>query len=296
MKATICAVALFVLVAMSASVQAAESLAAARELYASAAYADALVMLNGLASSATTPEERQSIDLYRTLCLVAVGRTSDADRAIEAMIQRDPLYRPSAEDLSPRLRSAFDEVRKRLLPSIIQNEYAEAKAAFDRKDFAAAATGFDGVLRGIADPGISAIAAAPPLSDLRMLASGFKDLSVKFTPPPPAPPEPAAAKARPPVKSVYAAEDAGVVAPVAVEQKVPKFPATVTRLTTGVIELVIDETGAVQSEMMRMSIDPNYDRLLLSAAAKWHYRPAMLDGAPVKFLKRLSITVSPTAP
>jgi hypothetical protein len=294
MKATTCAVALFVLVAMSVSVQAAESLAAARELYASAAYADALVMLNGLASSATTPEERQSIDLYRTLCLVAVGRTSDADRAIEAMIQRDPLYRPSAEDLSPRLRSAFDDVRKRLLPSIIQNEYAEAKAAFDRKDFAAAATGFDGVLRGIADPGISAIAAAPPLSDLRMLATGFKDLSVKFTPPPPAPP-PEPAKARP-VKSVYAAEDAGVAPPVAIEQKVPKFPATVTRTTSGVIELVIDETGAVQSEMMRMSIDPAYDKMLLSAAAKWHYRPAMLDGAPVKFLKRLSISVSPTAP
>jgi hypothetical protein len=295
MKATTCAVALFVLVAMSVSVRAAESLAAARELYASAAYADALVMLNGLASSATTSEERQSIDLYRTLCLVAVGRTSDADRAIEAMIQRDPLYRPSAEDLSPRLRSAFDEVRKRLLPSIIQNEYAEAKAAFDRKDFPAAAAGFDGVLRGIADPGISAIAAAPPLSDLRMLATGFKDLSVKFTPPPPAPaPEPA--KARPVVKSVYAAEDAGVVPPVAIEQKVPKFPATVTRSISGVIELVIDETGAVQSEMMRMPIDSAYDKMLLSAAAKWHYRPAMLNGAPVKFLKRLSISVSPTAP
>ena len=36
MKATTCAVALFVLVAMSVSVKAAESLAAARELYASA--------------------------------------------------------------------------------------------------------------------------------------------------------------------------------------------------------------------------------------------------------------------
>ena len=146
------------------------------------------MMLNGLAPAAKAPDERQSIDLYRTLCLVALGRTSDADRAIEAMIQRDPLYRASADDLSPRLRSAFDDVRKRLLPAIIQKEYADAKAAFDKQDFAVAAAGFDGVLKGIADPGISAIAAVPPLSDLRTLATGFKDLSVKFTPPPPAPP------------------------------------------------------------------------------------------------------------
>jgi hypothetical protein len=293
MKATTCAVALFVLVAMSVSVHADGSLAAARDLYASAAYDDALVMLNGLASAATSPEERQSIDLYRTLCLVAVGRTSDADRAIEALIQRDPLYRPSAEDLSPRLRSAFDDVRKRLLPSIIQKEYAEARAAFDTKDFAAAAAGFEDVLKGIADPGISAMAAAPPLSDLRTLAAGFKDLSVKFTPPPPAPPDPKPARQ---VRSVYSAEDAGVVAPVAIEQKVPKFPAAVLRPLTGIIELVIDETGAVQSEMMRLSIDSAYDKLVLSAAAKWRYRPATMDGVPVKFLKRLSISVSPSAP
>ena len=62
------------------------------------------------------------------------------------------------------------------------------------------------------------------------------------------------------------------------------------------IELVIDETGAVQSEMMRLSIDPTFDKLVLSAAAKWQYRPATVDGVPVKFLKRLSISVSPTAP
>jgi hypothetical protein len=35
---------------------------------------------------------------------------------------------------------------------------------------------------------------------------------------------------------------------------------------------------------------------VLTAAAKWQYRPATMDGVPVKFLKRLSITVAPTAP
>jgi hypothetical protein len=293
MKAATCAVALFVLVAIPVCVHAEGSLAAARELYASAAYDDALAMLNGLTSAAKAPEERQSIDLYRTLCLVALGRSSDADHAIEAMIQRDPLYRASADDVSPRLRSAIVDVRKRLLPSIIQNEYAEAKAAFDKQDFPAATAGFEGVLKGIADPDISAFAAVPPLSDLRTLAGGFKDLSVKLTPPPAPPPEP---KPERPVRSLYSADDAGVVAPVAIEQKVPKFPAAVVRPVTGMLELVIDETGAVQSEMMRVPIEPAFDKLVLSAAAKWQYRPATLDGRPVKFMKRLSISVSPTAP
>ena len=291
MRITTCAIALFVLVIIPARVHADGTLAAARELYASAAYDDALAMLNGLASIAEAPDERQSIDLYRTLCLVALGRTSDADRAIETMIQRDPLYRASSDDLSPRLRSAFGDVRKRLLPSIIQKEYAEAKAAFDKKDFAAATAGFDGVLKGIADPDISQAAAVPPLSDLRTLAAGFKDLSVKFTPPPAPAPE---AKPVRPARSMYSVEDTGVVAPVAIEQKVPKFPAAVVRPVTGMIELVIDETGAVQSEMMRVPIEPTFDKLVLSAAARWRYRPATLDGVPVKFLKRLSITVSPT--
>jgi hypothetical protein len=276
------------------------SLASARELYASAAYDDALEMLNGLAPAAKVAEERQSIDLYRALCLVALGRTSDADHAIEAMVQRDPLYHASADDLSPRLRSAFDDVRKRMLPSIIQKEYADAKAAFDNQDFPVAAAGFDSVLKGLADPGVAAVASLPPLSDLRTLAAGFKDLSVKFTPPPAPPVVVAAPKPVKALKSLYTAEDAvataGVMAPVAIDQKVPKFPGAVVRTSTGIVELLIDETGAVQSAIMRMSIDSGYDRMVLSAAAKWRYRPATVDGVPVKFMKRLSISVSPTAP
>jgi hypothetical protein len=292
MRITTCAVALFVLVIIPGRVHAEGTLAAARELYASAAYDDALDMLNGLMPAAKAPDERQSIDLYRTLCLVALGRNADADRAIEAMIMRDPLYRASIDDLSPRLRSAFGDVRKRLLPAIIQKQYADSKAAFDKKDFATAAVGFEGVLKGIADPDISALAGVPPLSDLRTLSTGFRDLSAKSV----APPEPLPAPVAPPrpVKTMFSADDAGVVGPVAIQQKVPRYPVAVLRPITGMIEMVIDATGAVQSEMMRVPIDPTFDKLVLAAATKWKYQPAMMDGMPVKFLKRLTITVSPT--
>jgi hypothetical protein len=40
-------------------------------------------------------------------------------------------------------------------------------------------------------------------------------------------------------------------------------------------------------------IDPAYNRLLLNVAKTWMYRPARLDGAPVKFRKRIQITLTP---
>ena len=79
--------------------------------------------------------------------------------------------------MSPRVKSTFVEVRRRVLPTIIQQKYTEAKTAFDRKDFVAAGDGFTQVLRVLDDPDLVAVASQPPLADMRTLARGFKDLS-----------------------------------------------------------------------------------------------------------------------
>ena len=42
------------------------------------------------------------------------------------MLMRQPLYRAPREELSPRVVSAFENARKRILPEIIQKEYADA--------------------------------------------------------------------------------------------------------------------------------------------------------------------------
>ena len=139
------------------------SLAAARTLYASAEYGGALDMLNGLLSQNPPATDRQSIELYRALCLVAVGNSTEASRIIEGMITEDPLYRPASDDVPPRLRSAFTDARRRLLPAIVQQAYVGAKGAFDKKDYAAAAAGFTQVLAGLSDPDIESASAQPPL-------------------------------------------------------------------------------------------------------------------------------------
>jgi hypothetical protein len=295
MRNTICALVLMLAVVFSASLHGEASLSEARDLYVSASYDDALAMLSGLSNGSRSMEERQSIDLYRTLCLFALGRSADAERVIEGILMREPLYRAASDELSPRVQTAFQTARKRILPAMIQKQYAEAKAAFDKQDFPVASKGFADVLKSIGDPDIASVTGAPPLSDIRTLATSFRDLSVKLAAPPEAPkvePRPL----RRPVKSVYSAEDRDVAPPMAMQQRVPKYPANVTRPLSGVLAFIVDESGTVQGPMMEVGIDSAYDQMVISAAKKWQYQPAMLEGKPVKYIKRLNITVSVAPP
>src|SRR6185312_9268624 len=92
---------------------------------------------------------------------------------------------------SPRILSAFESGRQRVLPTIMQRKYAHAKARFDKQEFPAALAEFDQVLKVLNSPEVADAASRPPLSDLRALATGFRDLSARAIPPPP----PAAAQA-----------------------------------------------------------------------------------------------------
>src|SRR5688572_1706928 len=169
----ICAV---IVLAASAGTARADDLATARDLYASAAYEEALAALNRARAAGVTPSDSFAVEQYRAFCLLALGRSTEAQAAIEGLVAANPLYQP-ASDVSPRVRTAFSEVRRRMLPTIIPQQYAQAKAAFDKKDFAAAAAGFTSVLKVLGDPDVSHAAAQPPLSDLRTLATGFQELS-----------------------------------------------------------------------------------------------------------------------
>jgi TonB family protein len=273
----------------------AASLSEARELYAAAAYGEALTMLDALLQTTQAVEERQGIALYRVLCLVALGRRADADRAMAEMIQRDPLYRPTADDIPPRMRAAFVEARRRLLPPIIQQDYAAAKGAFERKEFGTAARAFTHVLKVIAEPDLTAEASVPPLSDLRTLAEGFRDLSATAA----ESPSVRATASRAPSSSpettdpnrIYAAGDSRVVPAAVLKQQVPRFRAKASGPAEGVVEVIIDAAGRVETARMVRALDAHYDAQVVSAAKGWQYRPATVNGAPVRFRKQVRISV-----
>lgn len=293
---------LVVLFAAAAGVAGAQdSVDAARELYAAAAYEDALAVLNRLHPGDRPAIEARSIEQYRAFCLLALGRGPEAERAIASVVTADPLYQPQQADVSPRLRSMFTDVRRRLLPGIVQQRYGEAKTAYDRKDFATAAAGFKEVLAMLADADVAASANQPPLADIKTLAAGFRDLAVNAAAPPPPPPVVAAAPPPlPPVpvradpNRIYGSADGNVVPPLVVRQELPPFPIAVTTPMQGAMDVVIDESGAVMATSMRTSVSPMYDSHALAAAKSWRYRPATLNGAPVKYRKTIQIAIAPT--
>ena len=271
-------------------------LTAARDLYASARYDEALAVLSGLPSDVVATD-RKSIEQYRSLCLLALGRSSEAESAIAAVITADPLFMPGESDASPRVRAAFSEVRQRLLPQIASTRYAAAKAAYDRKEYSSAESQFRGLLALLDDPQMGG-----RLPDLRTLATGFLDLSSAAAAPPPepkkieapAPPPMAAAPPSAPRESkIWGADDAGVTLPVAIRQDVPRVPTTISAQARerAILEVLIDEQGRVINLNLRLSIHPMYDPQLLAAAREWRYRPATVDGVPVKFRKLIQITV-----
>lgn len=271
-----------------------DSLATAKSLYAAAEYEAALAMLDRLTSDEIGAEVR-TVAEHRAFCLLALGRAKDAESAIAMMVGIDPMYQPSS-DLSPRLRNAFRDVRRRLLPEIAQQKYGIAKAAFAAAQFAEARDAFGETMTILNDPELGEAAQRPPLSELRVLAAGFRDLSAASIPPPPIPArEQPAVVAAPPVavvRRIYTAEDRTVVPPVARQQKIPPFPVNAATSLSGVLELLIDESGAVESAVMRVPIQARFDGQLVDAARSWVFTPATLDGTPVKYRRLVQIAVT----
>jgi hypothetical protein len=266
-------------------------LAEARELYASARYDEALAMLNSLRPDEAGLPERRSIAQYRSLCLLALGREDEAEEAIAAVITVDPLFQPSETDAAPRVRTAFSDVRERLLPEIAAERYHSAKSAFDRKDHAVAEQRFRDLLVLLDDPQMRG-----RLGDLRVLAVGFLELSAAAAALPPEPeplPEPEAPPAppAPDPDRVYIAEDEGVVQPVTIRQEMPGVPTPIRHQVRdrGLLEIIIDEAGRVTFMALRVGMHPVYDPMILRAVQDWRYQPATLNGVPVKFRKLIRI-------
>lgn len=270
-------------------------IAEARELYASARYDEALAVLNNLRTDDGALAERKSIAQYKSLCLLALGREDEAEEAIAAVITADPLFQPSESEAAPRVRAAFSDVRERLLPEIAAARYNTAKAAYDRKEYKKAEQQFTELMMLLDDPQMRG-----RLSDLRVLASGFLELSTAAAAPPPPPPQPEPEPVKEPVpppppvpdpNRVYLPEDEGVRPPVTIRQDVPNIPSAIRFQVRdrGLLEIVIDELGRVTFMALRVGIHPQYDPMLLQAAKDWKYQPATLNGVPVKFRKLIRI-------
>lgn len=308
--------------ARPARAQVPASLEGAMSLYAAAAYDDSLAMLDRLPTAGIEPTARVSIDHYRMLCLLALGRTADAEGVIASLLDLHPTYRIAEGDASPRVMKVFAEARRRALPGVIDRRYQDAKRLYTAGDYAAAATGFAVVRTLLGD--VELTATDPRLTDLAQVAAGFEELcraaiaaaerrvaeaaaaadaaataarareaelaeaARKAAEPAPIPPPPSE-----PADGIYSVAHRGVVAPVVIRQDLRRWTGPLPRPEAGTplgqLEVVIDETGSVIGAAVVTSVSGFYDAVLLDSAKSWKYQPATKDGRPVKFRRVLSI-------
>jgi len=80
--------------------------------------------------------------------------------------------------------------------------------------------------------------------------------------------------------------------PVVLQQRMPAMTLEMQQITkamhsSGMIDLVIDESGNVIDATIRQSLNASFDTLMVRSARRWKYRPAMKDGVPVRYVKTL---------
>jgi len=273
----------------------------AKALYAQASYEEALVQLSGVPEA----DVADQVDQYRALCLLALGRDREARESLERLVARAPLYVVKEDDSSPKLVTMFREVRRQTLPVTAKNLYTSGRTHYDAKEFARAGEDFKqllAILEADKDLGDS-------VADLKELGEGFLKLTdaelariAAATPTPvstPAPvPVPPPAQVARETPKIYGPNDAGTVPPVDLDRTMPAWqPPSPFDHTTfrGILEIVIDERGLVESASLAQPLTPLYDAKLLDASKLWKFHPATRDGVPVKYREAIGVELRPPA-
>jgi TonB family protein len=263
-----------------------DTLEDAKAQYAAASYEEALSTLTRVASGPVA--SRVELEQYRAFCLLALGKTAEAERAIAALVAADPMYVPSQNVASPKVLSIVAEMRKKELPGVARRLLDDGRAAYKEKDFPRAQRNFD-VLRRVLDD--ASMKGRPEMEDLRAIADGFAALSVAATAPAPSP----GASAAPAPATVLHPDT--MVEAIPLQQEVPVWvpPDAIAgaREYMGAIKVRIGADGRVKSATIETPTHPGYDARILQASRQWTYRPATRNGQAVESEKVIAFQLRP---
>ncbi len=268
-------------------------------LYHDARYAEALQILDAVerdtGGNGDDAANRDAIDQYRALCLLALDRPVEARTVLRRLVERRPDYPFSADELPPRFLVVVRETQADVLPSLARAEYRAGKASYDRRAYSEAARHLRRVVSLAETDGLAPEARAS-IEDLADVARGFLGLMEGSRVEPVEPLSPAAfgapKRAAPPP---YSAADCSVTAPVALRQDLPAWWTPDPRNAfrggglRGTLEVIITESGQVEAARLVKGLHPLYDSKLLAAARRWEYRPATRDGQAVRYRKVLDV-------
>jgi TonB family protein len=157
-----------------------DRLAEARRHFEQAAYEEALQVLSA-SGEIDAPAIAVEVHLLRALSLVALGRDAEAREAMAQVVETDPVFQLAPAAAAPRVRAMFLEVRRQHVVEALRGRYKEARAAYARGDYQAAAGRFARLwaLLEAVGPTLDEAVAAASLLELQELVKGFHDLSVE---------------------------------------------------------------------------------------------------------------------
>jgi protein TonB len=92
--------------------------------------------------------------------------------------------------------------------------------------------------------------------------------------------------------TVYSADADGIEPAVLVRPHLPsRIPSAVRVEELGILELVVNQTGAVDHVRLISDANRYQDRMIVAAAKAWRFQPATKDGAPVRSRVRIRVTL-----
>ncbi len=289
LKASIVVVVL--LIAMPVHAQ--DALLEVRRLYESADFERALALLDAIDGDLDTPADRRAAREYRALCLLAYDRTSELERTLEEMIEEAPLASPSAL-FPPRLREVYEHVRGRTVPRLVRDGLGRLETSLQEGRYNEVLVAVEQLRPLVKEAGGESDSDADMATLETMARRAAAELAARRLPPADRGQQADGRDGRP-VDAVYSSADPDVAPPVAIRQDIPPWQPldADTRRFDGSLELIIDTAGHVREVWMSSSVQPAYDELILEAAAKWTFRPAVRNGLPVPYHKVLIISLLP---
>jgi hypothetical protein len=209
----------------------------------------------------------------RAAGLLAAGRGDEAAMIFDYIVMRSPLYQLDPAHSSPEALSAIRSSKRVLLPALARRHYLAARAAFDAGDYSLAIAEGERAVALLNDADIGAAPAdlSVDVPNLVALASAVRTAEEE---------------------RVYTITDPGVTPPRPLGRQLSTASLSRRSLRpTGRLEILVGRSGRVEAVKLDTPSNGYHDRMMVSAAKAWHYRPALRNGKPVRFSLVMSINL-----
>jgi hypothetical protein len=208
----------------------------------------------------------------RAGALLAEGRAGEATVIFDSIVMKNPLYQLDPERSTPEALAAFQSSKRLILPAMARRYYQEALTAYDAGDFSLTLMKGEralALLRDVdSDPSDAGLNG--DVTDLMALAASARTLEES---------------------RIYTKADRDVTPPRPIGRQLSAASLSGRSPLTGRLELVVGRTGEVETVKLDTPFNGYHDRMIVSAAKAWHYRPALKKGQPVRYSMVMSITL-----